>query len=442
MNRPNILYIHSHDTGRYVQPYGHAIPTPNLQRLAEQGVMFRRAFCASPSCSASRSALLTGQCSHSSGMLGLAHRGFSLNDPKQHLASFLAGEGYQTILCGLQHEAKDASTLGYSRIVPMQHPTAATVAPAAEELLAERMAGPFFLAVGFFETHRYGPKQAGAFMHGGAAADGKYILPPAPLPDTPAIRGDMADFKQSAGELDGAIGRVLAALDRSGKADNTFVICTTDHGLPFPDMKAHLTDHGTGVMLFLRHPKHFTGGQVCDQMVSHVDLFPTICELANIAPPPWLQGKSIVPLGRDPSSPVHEAVFSEINFHAAYEPQRAVRTERWKYIRRFERLDRRVLPNTDDSPSKSALLAYDWAHHAPAEEQVYDLMLDPNEACNLAADPAAAEVLPALRERLAKWMHETNDPLLAGPLQMPEGAVVNRVTDASSNVAPVGRGKS
>ena len=84
--RPNILYIHSHDTGRYVQPYGHAIPTPHIQRLAEEGVLFRKAFCAAPTCSPSRASLLTGQHAHNSGMLGLAHRGFKLNDYKQHLA--------------------------------------------------------------------------------------------------------------------------------------------------------------------------------------------------------------------------------------------------------------------------------------------------------------------------------------------------------------------
>ena len=79
-SRPNIVYIHSHDTGRYVQPYGYAVPTPNIQKLAEQGVTFRQAFCAGPTCSASRAALTTGQCPHSAGMLGLAHRGFFFND--------------------------------------------------------------------------------------------------------------------------------------------------------------------------------------------------------------------------------------------------------------------------------------------------------------------------------------------------------------------------
>jgi N-sulfoglucosamine sulfohydrolase len=77
---PNVLYLHSHDTGRYVQPYGHPVPTPNIQRLADQGVLFRRAFCAAPTCSASRACLLTGQYGHNNGMMGLAHRGWSLNE--------------------------------------------------------------------------------------------------------------------------------------------------------------------------------------------------------------------------------------------------------------------------------------------------------------------------------------------------------------------------
>jgi arylsulfatase A-like enzyme len=80
MPHPNILYLHSHDTGRYVQPYGYAIPTPNIQQLADEGVVFRQAFCAASTCSASRACLLTGQYAHANGMLGLARRGWSLND--------------------------------------------------------------------------------------------------------------------------------------------------------------------------------------------------------------------------------------------------------------------------------------------------------------------------------------------------------------------------
>ena len=120
MPHPNILYIHSHDTGRYIQPFGHAMPTPNFQRLAEQGVLFRQAFCANPTCSPSRAALLTGQWPHSCGMLGLAHRGFRLNDYSHHLVQTLKKAGYTTALSGFQHvgrpPAADPSEIGYDEI--------------------------------------------------------------------------------------------------------------------------------------------------------------------------------------------------------------------------------------------------------------------------------------------------------------------------------------
>jgi arylsulfatase A-like enzyme len=92
--RPNILYIHSHHTGRYVSPYGHVVPTPNLQRLAGQGIVFRPAFCAGPTCSPSRASLLRGMCPHSNGMLGLVGYGFSLNDYTQHILHTLRKVGY------------------------------------------------------------------------------------------------------------------------------------------------------------------------------------------------------------------------------------------------------------------------------------------------------------------------------------------------------------
>src|SRR5579884_3672098 len=101
--RPNILYIHSHDTGRYLQPYGHPVPTPNLQKLASEGVLFRQAFSAAPTCSPSRASLLTGQCPHRNGMLGLAHRGFAMTDYRRHILYTLRDAGYTSVLAGLQH---------------------------------------------------------------------------------------------------------------------------------------------------------------------------------------------------------------------------------------------------------------------------------------------------------------------------------------------------
>ena len=425
---PNILYIHSHDTGRYIQPYGHAIPTPNLQALAGQGVLFRQAFCAAPTCSPSRASLLTGQAAHSSGMLGLAHRGFALHDYRQHVQHVLRERaGYTTALCGVQHVAADAHQIGYDTVLGQaQSSDSDAVAAAAAGYLHAAPVEPFFLSVGFFDTHREFPTP-------GPEDDPRYTLPPAPLPDTPETRADMAAYKASARRLDRAIGTVLGALERSGLAANTLVICTTDHGIAFPGMKCNLTDHGIGVLLILRGPGGFTGGRVCDALVSHLDLYPTLMDLLNLTPPDWLQGRSLLPLIRGETDEINDAVFAGVTYHAAYEPQRAVRTRRWKYIRRFDGRPTRVMPNVDDSPSKDVWLARGWLEQPLPEEALYDLAFDPLELHNVAGDPECAGVLVALRERLQRWMHATSDPLLYGPVPAPDGSELNDVNGLSPN---------
>ncbi len=416
--RPNILYIHSHDTGRYVQPYGYAIPTPSIQRLAEQGILFRKAFSAAPTCSPSRASLLTGQYAHSNGMLGLAHRGFSLNDYSQHLLHTLRKEGYYSALVGEEHIAKDRNVIGYDYVAPVEGFQAAVVAPAAIKLLTDGLVEPFLLSVGFFETHR-------EFMKPSSLEDARYARPPAPLPDTPEIRRDMGAFKASARELDGGMGAVLDALDASGLAENTLVICTTDHGIAFPHMKENLTDHGIGVMLIMRGPGGFEGGQALDALVSQIDVFPTICDLLQIERPHWLQGTSMLPLIRGEVEHIHDTIFAEVTYHAAYEPMRAVRTNRWKYIRYFDHHLGPVLANCDDSPSKDVLIAYGWKERPRPLEQLYDLIFDPNEANNVANDLSVAVVLEEMRTRLDDWMLDTNDPLLRGPVRAPAGAELN-----------------
>ncbi len=267
----NILYLHSHDTGRYVQPYGYPVPTPNIQRLADQGVLFREAFCAVPTCSGSRACLLTGQYGHNSGMMGLAHRGWSLNDYRQHLVHPLNGAGYHTVLIGEQHIAKRPDIIGFDRVEKIQTSHVDAVAPLAAEVIREPIATPFLLSVGCFETHRdwLGPM---------SVRDALYSVPPVNLPDTPQTRRDIASFKASARSLDLGVGMVLEALDSQGLADSTLIIFTTDHGLAFPGAKATLFDRGLGVMMILRGPGGFHGGKVNDALVSHLDVYPTVCE--------------------------------------------------------------------------------------------------------------------------------------------------------------------
>jgi N-sulfoglucosamine sulfohydrolase len=415
---PNILYLNSHDTGRYVQPYGNSVPTPNIQLLADQGAMFRNAFCAAPSCSPSRASLLTGSFPHTNGMNGLAHRGFALHDPEQHLVTTLKRAGYHTELIGEQHVSTTPDELGYDVVHDLRDTRVSEVAPAAIEALAGSIDEPFFMSVGFFETHR-------SYFAPSSVRDRVYSLPPPFLPDTAEIRRDVAAYKASARSLDQGVGAVLNTLQETGLDRNTLVICTTDHGLAFPTAKASLLDRGIGVMLIMRGPR-IRAGSSHDELVSQIDIFPTLCDLAGIEHPPWLQGRSLLGLleGTEPPGSRGE-IFAELTYHAAYEPQRAIRTERFKYVRRFDDYPFPVLPNCDDSPSKDAYLDRGWAERPVARERLHDLFFNPGEGRNVIDDPAYADVVTQLRSRLEQWMVQTGDPLLDGPMPAPAGAQVN-----------------
>ena len=421
MDKPNILYLHSHDTGRYIQPYGHAVATPCLQRLAEEGVLFRQNFCVTPTCSPSRAALLTGCYPHENGMTGLAHRGYSLNDYRQHIIHTLRQEGYVSVLAGVQHIARSTAEeeawqiIGYDTCI-----NGGQYEQRAASFLERPPKTPFFLSVGFHETHRKFPALQDS------AENPNYCLPPSPLPDTPETREDMARYKASARELDRKMGVVLDALERSGSADNTLVICTTDHGIAFPRMKCNLHDSGIGTMLIMRGPGGFAAGKVIDCMTSHLDIFPTVCDLLQIEPPPWLRGKSLLPLVRTEVTRLHDELFFELNDHAAHEAVRAVRTERWKYIRRFDEHCTPVLLNCDDGESKSLWLDYDWKDQPVPEESLFDLVFDPNETNSLAKDATHQKILKTMREGLGGWMEARRDPFLNDGIHPLTGAVINR----------------
>jgi arylsulfatase A-like enzyme len=139
-------------------------------------------------------------------------------------------------------------------------------------------------------------------------------------------------------------------------------------------------------------------------MISQVDIFPTLCDYSGIEHPAWLQGKSFLPVLSGEVAEIHEEIFGEVNYHAAYEPKRAIRTTRWKYIRRFGTKKTPVLPNCDDSPSKDLWLQAGWGKQTLEEESLYDLLFDPTEHDNLIHDPASAAIATDLRSRLHQWM--------------------------------------
>ena len=221
-----------------MQPYGFQVPTPNIQLLADQGVLFRTASAPRPTCSGCRASLLTGQYCHNNGMIGLAHRGWALNDYGQHLIHPLHEAGYRSVLIGEQHISEDPGVIGYDEVIEVDTNHANEVAPITIETL-RTAPEPFFMSVGFFETHRdfevpdLGPRHA---LLAAAAEPARHR----------ATREDMAAFKASARSLDQGIGAVLNGLHHFGLADNTLIVCTTDHGLAFPNVKATLFDRGIG----------------------------------------------------------------------------------------------------------------------------------------------------------------------------------------------------
>ena len=425
----NILYIHTHDTGRYVEPYGYQVPTPNLMELAREGTVFRHAYCAGPTCSPSRAGLLTGMAPHSCGMMGLAHRGFVLDDYKKHLAQFLKVRGYETVLCGMQHEAPKTDMLGYDHVladyqgeeevddfVQKDLENARKVA----KYLTEPKRKPFFVSFGMQSTHRIFPDY-------NTNVDPNYVMPPLPLYDTQTNREDMAAFITSAKVADECVGIVLDALKESGLEDDTIVFFTTDHGIAFPRMKCNLYDTGIGVAFIFKYPGNKRKGEAIDTLVSQIDVFPTLCEILDMEKPNWLQGISFLPVLEKRKEKIRDEIYSEVTFHATYEPMRCIRTERYKLIRYFDPYSRPVPANIDDGASKDFLISSGYLESTIPEEMLFDLYLDPVERENKIGEREYQDIYDELSRKLQQWMEDTDDPLLQGKVKKPEGAIVNKI---------------
>ena len=418
MNKPNIVYLHTHDTGRSVEPYGYGFRTPAIQRLAGEGVLFRHAFSTCAICSPSRASLLTGQYPHACGMFGLAHRGmFVLDDYGKHIIHTLKKAGYLSVSCGLQHIGRDTDAIGFDHVLGETGGSGANVSavvPRAQAFLNKQPEQPFFLDVGFRENHKV---SGGGYDVEPDEIDDRYCQPPPGMPDTVDNRREMAAYKASLAAVDRGIGELIKTLESNDLLENTLIILTTDHGLAVPGHKWYLTDRGTGVMLIMRGPGPFSGGRIVDTQVSQVDLFPTLCDYLGIEQPGWLQGVSMMPCLNGESENVREEVFSEMTYHNCYIPMRSVRTEKWKYIRRFDRNSPGAL--SDDGPGRDYWLENGWPAHLDEEEQLYDLIGDPGEVNNLASSPDHQPVIEDLRNRLRRFQEDTGDAVLHGPVFPP-----------------------
>jgi arylsulfatase A-like enzyme len=220
--------------------------------------------------------------------------------------------------------------------------------------------------------------------------------------------------------MDAAAGRVLAALDKAGRAERALVVFTTDHGLAMPRAKCTLYDPGLEVALIVRWPGGGIGsGVVRSELVSNIDVLPALLEGAGAAAQTGIQGRSFLPLLRGDAYEPRGAIFAEKTFHSYYDPMRCVRTRRHKYIRNFETgfavevpADVQQGPIFRANPSR-------YSTDRPNVVELYDLEADPLEEHNLAGSPSLDVVEDELSAELWRWMRETDDPLLDGPIASP-----------------------
>jgi len=410
--KPNILYVTCHDLGRHLGCYGDAtIRSPNLDALAGEGVRFTRFFGASTPCSPARGCLITGRWAHATGLMGLAHIGWDLNDGVRTIAHDLADAGYHTRLVGFQHESPDPGKLGY-HAVWRESVASDAVADEATRFLRSPDARrrPFFLSVGVAEVHLPFDRPQYDF------ADPAEVALPAFLPDNEPTRKQMAMFHGAIGFMDRHLGHLLAALDDGPLADSTIVVFTTDHGMAFPRAKSTLYDPGIGTTAIVRLPEAMGARRgVCNDLVSGVDLRPTLCDLAGLPTPPDADGRSFAAVltGDGQYAPRGE-IFSEKNYHNHFDPCRCVRTRRYKYIRNCRDAPYCLLPSDIDEAFPAFSRRRDLDAPRPAEE-LYDLSADPWENANLIDDPAHGAAAADLRARLQRWMADTDDPILRDP---------------------------
>ncbi len=248
----------------------------------------------------------------------------------------------------------------------------------------------------------------------------------------------MERFTESLETVDKNIGRVIHAIESSGLWKETAILLTTDHGPAFPGMKGTLFDGGIGVSLILRIPGLADDGRVEEALVSQMDLYPTICELFGIDPGPNLEGRSLMPLLRGEATRVRDEVFAVTNYHANYEPARAIRTERFKLVRRYADTLRPHPANVDDSPSKAEVAEAGYFDQLFPAEQLIDLVLDPTERMDFKTEESHADVYQRLGGRLDAWMAATEDPIRAGRMPRPRGSRLNRQDARSADEPTVG----
>jgi len=426
--RPNILLIVSEDNGPELGCYGKPfVQTPVLDRLAAQGVLFHNAYVPQAGCSQSRAAFLTGLYPHQNGQIGLATWKFRMyREDTPNIVRSLKRAGYRTGIIGKLHVNPESAFPFDMKKIPSSNfsrKSLAEYAAHAKEFF-DASAEPFFLSVNYPDAHRPFIRQTHGLPK--KPLTGEDVKPLAYFGlDTPGLRAETADYYNCMSRLDSLIGDLLAALQRSGKADNTLIVYFGDHGADLLRGKRTSYEGGVRIPLIVHWPGEAKGKQVREELVSTLDLMPTLLAVAGAKPVAKLPGRSLLPLLRDAPAPWRRYLFTEYHTHSAHNfyPQRTVRNARYKLIHNLMpdqtnpgyafTLNRFFadLPKTIEAAPDRIRAAY-YRMEAPPEFELYDLQSDPYEFHNLAADARHAETLLELQTRLAAWRAETNDPLL------------------------------
>ncbi len=427
--QPNFVVIIADDLAwNDVGAYGHpTIRTPNIDRLAAEGMQFDLAFLTTSSCSPSRSSILTGRYPHNTGA-GELH--LPLPADQVLFPGLLRQAGYYTAAAGKWH-------LGESVIAQLDTVYARTGPSGAErwiDALRERPPDqPFFFWLAAVDPHR--GYEADILDQPHRAEE--VVLPPF-IPDTPEVRADFALYYDEVARLDRYVGDVMAELKRQGVDQNTVVLFLSDNGRPFPRCKTTLYDCGVKTPFIVRWPEHVKAGSHSRSLVSSIDLAPTLLDLAGRPPSPAFQGVSFAPVLSEPTLSVRDYVYAEHNWHDYQARERSVRSSRYLYIRN----DLPELPGTPpadavNSPTFAAMRALMQSggllpHQMGCftvprpRDELYDTVMDPHQLRNLAEEPAYAGVLQAFREIQQQWAEDTADTMPS--VLTPDG--FDRVTGA------------
>jgi arylsulfatase A-like enzyme len=432
--RPNILFCLADDWGwPHAGAYGdQTVQTPAFDRLAREGVLFHHAFVSSPSCTPCRNTLLTGQQFY---RLEAGANLWSTLDIRYPNFMFMLREaGYE-----IGHWRKAWGPGDFKKGGYTEHPCG----PGGDFSTFMRnrdKAKPFCFWFGTSDPHR-GYKMGSGAKSGIAIEN---IRVPGFFPDTDEVRSDMADYYFEVQRWDRDVGEAIRQLEQENELENTLIVMTGDHGMPFPRCKGNLYDSGARVPLAMRWGKQVKPNRRITDFVSFTDLAPTFLDAAGVEADQTMTGRSLLPLlkgggdGRvDPARDFmvfgrERHVPAQAKPSMAGYPARAIRTDKWLLILNLEAgrwpagvpagATHRIgtFADCDDGPTKQVIMQmrddpagrifYDLCFAKREGVELYDCETDPEQLRNLADDPQYAGTVQELRTRLAEYLKATADP--------------------------------